>query len=78
VAELKQCKGCNGTFKYTTSEQLCLSCSQKNEQEFQQIKSFLRHHPRSSVSLVASALDISVSHIQKFIEEGRLDIVDKT
>lgn len=77
MAELKQCKECKCTYQYVNSEQLCLSCSQKNESEFRRIKEFLRQNPKSSVSMVASALDINVSVIQKFIEEGRLEIVNK-
>lgn len=77
MTEPKRCKECNGTFQYVSSEQLCLSCSQKNDSEFRRIKEFLKDNPKSSVSMVASSLDINVSHIQKFIEEGRLEIVDK-
>lgn len=77
MAEAKQCKECNGTFLYTTNDQLCLSCSQKNELEFQRIKEYLKHHPRSSIGVVATALDINVAHIQKYIEEGRLEMVVK-
>ncbi|ACL77635.1 MerR family transcriptional regulator [Ruminiclostridium cellulolyticum] len=77
MAEPKRCKECNGIFQYVTSKQLCLSCSQKDEFEFRRIKEFLKDNPKSSVSMVASSLDISVSHIQKFIDEGRLEIVVK-
>ncbi len=77
MAEPRRCKECCGTFQYVTSEQLCLSCSQKNESEFRRIKEFLKDNPKSSVSMVASSLDINVSHIQKFIDEGRLEIVGK-
>ena len=77
MTEPKRCKECNCTFQYVTSEQLCLSCSQKNESEFRRIKEFLKDNPKSSVSLVATSLEINVSHIQKFIDEGRLEIIDK-
>ena len=77
MAGSKQCKECNGTFLYTTTDQLCLSCSQKNELEFQRIKEYLKQHPRSSIGVVATALDINVANIQKYVEEGRLDLVEK-
>lgn len=77
MAELKQCKECNGTFLYTTSDNLCLSCSQKNELEFQKIKNFLKQYPRSSIGTIATALDIKVSNIQKYVDEGRLEVLDR-
>jgi len=77
MAELKQCKGCNGTFQHTTNDNLCLSCSQKNELEFQRIKEYLKRFPNSSIGTVATILDISVANIQKYIDEGRLEMVEK-
>lgn len=77
MANEKKCKECGGTFLYVTTDQLCLSCSQRNELEFQKIKEFLKHHPKSSVSLVATELDINVVRIKEFIQQGRLEIIDK-
>ncbi len=77
MAELKQCKECNGTFLYTTNDNLCLSCSQKNELEFQKIKEYLKRFPKSSIGAVATALDITVANIQKYIDQGRLEMLEK-
>jgi len=77
MAALKQCKECNGTFIYTTINQQCLGCSQKNELEFQRIKEYLRQFPRSSIGVVATILDISVANLQKYIDQGRLEMVEK-
>jgi len=77
MADLKQCKECNGTFQHTTNNNLCLSCSQKNELEFQRIKEYLKQHPKSSIGTIATILDIAVAHIQKFVDEDRLEIVQK-
>lgn len=78
MAEFKQCKECYGMFLYTTNNQLCFCCSQRNEQEFQKIKAYLRLHPKSSIGTIATELDISVATIQKFIDEGRLEMLDTT
>lgn len=77
MAETKQCKECLGLFQYTTSDGLCLTCSQRNELEFKKIKNYLKLHPRSSIGKIATELDIKVGNIQKFVDEGRLEIVDK-
>ncbi len=77
MAEPKKCRQCNGTFMYTTNDDLCFSCIQKNELEFKKIKSFLKEHPRSSIGTISTTLEISVATIQKFIDEGRLEMVDK-
>jgi hypothetical protein len=78
MADMKQCKQCNGLFLYTTNNQLCFSCSQSNEFEFRKIKEYLKLHPRSSIGTIATQLDISVSSIQKFIDEGRLEMIGKS
>lgn len=78
MAEPKQCKECNGTFQYTTNGQLCLSCSQRNELEFQRIKSYLQQFPKSSIGTVATILDVSVANIQKFIDQGRLEMISRS
>ena len=77
MAEPKKCKQCGGTFLYTTNDDLCFSCIQKDELEFKKIKIFLKVHPRSSIGTISTTLDISVATIQKFIDEGRLEMVDK-
>ncbi len=77
MSEAKQCKECLGTFQYTTSDGLCLSCSQRNELEFKKIKSYLKINPKSSIGKIATELDIKVANIQKFVDEGRLEIVEK-
>lgn len=75
MAELKQCKECNGTFLYTTNNNLCLRCSQKNELEFQRIKDYLKRFPKSTIGTVSTILDISIANIQKYIDEDRLEMV---
>ncbi len=77
MSESKQCRECGGKFLYTTNDQLCLSCSQKNELEFQKIKTFLMYNPRSSAALIATELGVSVAIIQRFIDQGRLEIIEK-
>lgn len=77
MSDTKKCKECLATFQYTTSDGLCLSCSQRNELEFKKIKSYLKMYPRSTIGKIATELDIKVAHIQKFIDEGRLEMLDK-
>lgn len=72
----RQCKECGGTFLYTKKD-LCLSCSQRNELEFQKIKEFLKQRPRTSIGVVSTTLDISVANIQKFIDQGRIEMIEK-
>ncbi len=77
MVEAKQCKECLGSFQYITSDGLCLGCTQKNELEFNRIKSYLKMYPRSSIGKIATELDIKVANIQRFVDEGRLEIVEK-
>lgn len=77
MAETKQCKECMGNYQYTTSDGLCLSCSQRNDLEFKKIKSYLRLNPRATIGKIATDLDIKVAHIQRFVDEGRLEIIEK-
>lgn len=74
---MKQCVQCSGQFEYLTSDGLCLKCSQKTDLDFKRIKNYLEMHPRSTVGVISTELSVSVSVIQKFMDEGRLEIVEK-
>ncbi|PYG89214.1 hypothetical protein LY28_01037 [Ruminiclostridium sufflavum DSM 19573] len=77
MPEPRKCKQCNRTFLYTTNDDLCFSCIQKNDMEFKKIRNFLKEHPRASIGTVSTMLDISVATIQKLIDDGRLEMADK-
>ncbi len=74
---MKQCVQCSEQFEYLTSDGLCFKCSQKTDLDFKRIKNYLEMHPRSTVGVISTELGIAVSVIEKFMDEGRLEIVEK-
>ena len=74
--EIKNCKKCKRIFQYLTGPQLCITCKDEDELEFQEIKKYLKEHPRATMTEVAEALEISVEKITKFLRDGRLEVAE--
>lgn len=73
----KQCAECGGNFLHVNSDGLCLKCSQKDKLDFSKIKEYLMDHPGSSMAAISAELNISTARIQKYIDEGRIEIINK-
>lgn len=72
--EIRNCKRCKKIFQYLNGPVLCPSCRDEDEQMFQKVKEYLKENPRSTMTEVAEALDISIERITRYLREGRLEI----
>ena len=72
--DVKVCKRCGGLFQYLSGRQVCPRCKKKEEEIFQQVKEYLRENPNSSMEQTAEETGASVSLIQSFLREGRLQV----
>lgn len=72
IRSFRNCKNCNSTFVSTDGSVLCKSCESYEEELFQKIKAYLQDHPGTSISILSVELNISVSQINRFIQDGRL------
>lgn len=72
--EIRNCKKCKKIFQYLSGPILCPSCKEEEENEFQEVKKYLRENPRASMTEISQALDISVEKINRFLKDGRLEV----
>lgn len=72
--EVKNCSKCRKLFQYLSGPPLCPSCKEAEEKEFQDVKAYLKEHPKATITEVSETLEISVDKITRFLKEGRLEI----
>jgi hypothetical protein len=49
---------------------------ESGQYEYTRIRDYIREHPKVTLAEVSRALNIGVSNIVRFIDEGRLEIVN--
>jgi flagellar operon protein (TIGR03826 family) len=71
--EMVNCPKCGKVFA-KMSDPICESCLKKEEVMFDKVVDFLKEFPDSSLHEVATATDVSVKKIMRYIKEGRIEI----
>jgi hypothetical protein len=56
---------------------ICESCVEIENDEFQKIKYYIEVNPGATVFQVTTALDISVKNIKRYLRESRLEVADR-
>ena len=72
--EIKGCKSCKSLFQYVAGPQICPKCKNLEEEMFQRVKEYLRQNPGESMNIVSEQTEVSVSLIEKFLKQGRLEV----
>lgn len=72
--EVKVCKSCKRLFQYITGPEICPNCKQAEEDLFQKVKEYLIKNPGESMHIVSEETGVSVSLIEKFLKQGRLEV----
>jgi len=70
--ELRNCKKC-GKLHYGTGR-ICSECLRKEEEKFELVKKYLKEHPDSALIRVSEETGVTVSEIERFLREGRLEV----
>ena len=66
------CKHCKKIFKAPIRTDCCNECRQFDKDSFEDIKRYLEEYPNSNAMQIATALEIPVSVILQYIDEGYL------
>lgn len=66
------CKHCHKVFKLKIRTFTCKECRALDENQFEDIETYLRLYPNSNALQIAEELGIHVYKILKYLEEGRL------
>ena len=69
---VKTCRKCRRLFNYVLGEQLCPSCKQKLEEDFQKVKKYVNSQPNAKIPDVAKACDVTAEQIRQWLREERL------
>lgn len=69
---LKNCERCGRLFLGV--ELVCPACLEKEQEEFQQVRDYLREHPDAAVLEVSAATGVQVERLRRWAREGRLQL----
>ncbi|HEX3023226.1 MAG TPA: MerR family transcriptional regulator [Lachnospiraceae bacterium] len=73
--DLKVCKRCKKTFTYYgIGYQYCPTCKEKDEEDFQKVKEYIRDHGIATVNEVVEETGVDEKRIHEYLREGRLEI----
>lgn len=70
--EVKTCKNCRRLFNYLTGPMLCAACKEKLEDNFANVKDYIRKTPGCSMQMVADECDVPIAQIKEWVREERL------
>lgn len=73
---VRNCRGCGRIFNYVAGPILCQKCREDAEAKFQQVKEYIRSNPGVGIPEVSEACDVSVSQIQQWLREERLEVTE--
>ena len=74
MPELKNCKRCKKIFMHAVGPQLCDLCKQKEEEDFEKVRKFLRDYPGATIQEVSKATEVSAQLIYRFLRDGRIEV----
>ena len=72
--EVCHCRYCKKIFRSSIRRTCCDSCREKDDKFFEKIIDYLDKYPNSNAIQVAEGLEVDVTEIVRFIDEGRLII----
>ena len=68
--KLKNCSNCGRVF-VDTGLGICRDCHEKEEEQMQEVSSYVRDHPHSRVKEICEALGVKERLVMRMIREGR-------
>ncbi|MCQ2506723.1 MAG: hypothetical protein MJ113_06065 [Lachnospiraceae bacterium] len=74
--KLCACRFCGKMFNHPYEVSVCSNCQDKNEEQFAKIIDYLKRYPNSNAIQIAKGLEISTNEVIRYIDEGRLTIVN--
>ena len=67
------CSKCSGTLKYEgVGEYICVTCGNKEYDDYGKVRGYLEKHPGSTQATVSSETGVSKAVIRQMIIDGRI------
>jgi uncharacterized protein len=73
--EMRNCRKCNKVFVFIRTP-ICSDCEKSEEAIFETVRTYIKENPLKKIEEVAMETDVSVKRINKYIREGRIDVVN--
>lgn len=73
---VKPCKRCKRLFNYVTGPNICPSCRNEMEKEFQIVKKYIEENPGSDIKKVSNECEVDANMIRQWVREERLQFSD--
>lgn len=72
------CKICQRFFEKTyKTQELCAECYKKDKAEYKIIKDYILQNERATIMDIYYDTNVAIKTIKRYIQEGRIDVVDK-
>jgi flagellar operon protein (TIGR03826 family) len=70
--DIRNCRRCGKVFQYTGNN-ICISCIQKEDEDFKTVKEYLKAHSGSTSIDLSENTGVDIKTIDRFIRAGLLD-----
>lgn len=70
--DVKNCRMCGRLYNHISGDKICPACKEKLEDQFQQVKEYIRENKNASFTMVAEENEVSIQQIKHWIREERL------
>lgn len=74
--DARTCKSCKRLFNYLHGPVICVSCLEKLEEKFKEVKDYIREHPHASLKEISDSTEVSVKQLKNWVREERLKFSD--
>ncbi|MCM1087657.1 MAG: flagellar protein [Blautia sp.] len=73
---VRNCKKCGQIFNYVSGPPICMSCREKMEEKFQEVKKYIQENRHATIPQVSEACEVSTNQIQQWLREERLELAE--
>lgn len=71
--DVRNCKNCGRLFNYLNGPSICPACRDELENQFVQVKEYVRENPGATIQMVADDNGVTVQQIRQWVREERLE-----
>lgn len=73
---VRNCRKCGKIFNYVIGAFICPECKDKQEEDFQRVKEYVRENRGATINQVADECDVDKSQIHQWLREERLELTE--
>jgi flagellar operon protein (TIGR03826 family) len=71
--DVKNCRRCKRLFNYIGGQQICPTCREEIEKDFQKVKKYLFENRNATIADVAENCEVDEHQIRQWVREERLE-----